>query len=228
MTATQQPARTRKTRPTPRRRPLPRITLTSAIVLVVVIMGAAKTWPVQTGLLTGLIAVTGIIVVVRPRRLAPLLTHADALADLAAAIRARRHHLPKPGHRTRGAFLALHPTQFEQAITALAREDDRVAHAEHVGRTADRGIDVLVTLHNGWRILVQCKHHTTTKNVGGNTVREIAGSVLAARCHAGVIVTTTGFTAEAMATNVALGRNALALVDGNALVQWANGGHAPW
>lgn len=203
---------------------LPRLGWGWAIVALTA-LAVAKTWPLYTGLAVGLAATAAVLAVVRPRRLTPLLNRASTLAT---ALQARRTHLPAPGHRTLPAFLALHPDQFEQAITALAREDTRVAHAEHTGRSADRGIDSLVTLHTGRRILVQCKHHRTGKKVGGDTVREIAGSVLASGCHTGVIVTTTGFTAEALATNTALGPNALALIDGTALVAWANGGHAPW
>jgi len=203
---------------------LPRLGWGWAVVALTV-LAVAKTWPLYTGLAVGLAATVAVLAVVRPRRLAPLLNRTRTIAT---ALQARRTHLPAPGRRTLAAFLALHPDQFEQAVTALAREDTRVAHAQHTGRSADRGIDSLVTLHTGRRILIQCKHHRTGKKVGGDTVREIAGSVLANACHAGVIVTTTGFTAEALATNTALGPNALALIDGPALTQWANGGHAPW
>lgn len=223
------PATTRRTRKTPARPArtlrLPRITWGGAIALGITLAAVAKTWPIYTGLAVALAATITVLTVVRPRRLNPLIHRATAIAT---AIQARRAHLPAPGQRTLAAFQRMNPTQFEQATTALAQEDTRVAHAQHTGRTADRGIDTLVTLHTGHRILVQCKHHRTGKKVGGDTVREIVGSVLANGCHAGVIVTTTGFTAEALATNTALGRNALALIDGAALEQWANGGHAPW
>ena len=224
MAATHTP--TRRTRKTPnrnaRRRRLPHWGWW--ITGLVTVIAAAKTWPLYTISVTALIAVALIVAVVRPRRLARPLSWATTVI---AFVNAHRSRLPAPGHRTLADFLAMQPDQFEKAITDLAREDHtHVAHAEHTGQTADRGIDVLVTLHNGHRILVQCKHHRTGKKVGGDTVREIAGSVLASGCHAGAIITTTGYTSEAIATNVALGRNALALIDGHQLVAWANG-HTP-
>lgn len=228
MTAPATTRRTRKTRPHTTRRNrtwrLPRLGWGWAIAALI-LYAVARTWPLYTALTVGLIALTVILAVVRPRPLAPLI---DRAARVANRVAAHRSHLPAPGHRTLQHFLSLHHTHFEHAITALAHEDQRIAHAQHTGQTADRGADSLITLHNGYRILIQCKHHTTSKKVGSNTVREIAGSVLANRCHAGVIVTTTGFTTEAHATNRDLGRNALTLIDGQDLVAWANGGHAPW
>ena len=221
------PATTRRTRKTRSQTTwrLPRLGWGWAAVALT-LFGVTKTWPLYTALTAALISTVAILAVVRPRRLHPLLNRAGALTT---AIQNRRSHLPAPGRRTLDAFQHMRPDQFEHAITALAREDrHHVAHAEQVGQAGDRGADVLVTLHNGRRILVQCKHYRPGNNVGGPTVREIVGSVIAHRCHAGVIVTTAAFTAEAHATNTDLGRNALALIDGHALEQWANGGHAPW
>ena len=224
MVATHTP--TRRTRKTATRRRTWRLPRLGGwwIAVILTVIAVARTWPLYTAAVTALIAVAAIVAVVRPRQLARPLGWATTLIHLINTHRAR---MPAPGRRTLADFLAMNPNQFEKAITALAREDHtRVAHAQHTGQTADRGIDAHVTLHNGHRILIQCKHHRTGKKVGGDTIREIAGSVLASPCHAGVIVTTTGYTSEAIATNIALGRNALALIDGHQLVAWANG-HTP-
>ena len=223
MTATHPRPRTYKTGTRPRRRrPLPRITATGSIGAAVILAGAAKTWPVATGIILGLIAAAAVLAVMDPHRLLGLWQILDRIPH-------RAPQLPAPGYRTIDWFLRLDATQFEHAIAQLAASHPDVQQAQHHGRSADRGIDVLVTLHTGRRILIQCKRYTPGKtNVGGNTIREIVGSVLAANCHAGVIVTTSGYTAEAYATNGALGTRALSLVDGTALEQWANGGHAPW
>jgi hypothetical protein len=118
--------------------------------------------------------------------------------------------------------------QFEHAIAALAREHHHVAHATKSGGTGDRGLDVLVQLHNRDRILIQCKHYAPGRNnVSGPDVREIVGSVIAHQCQYGIIVTTSDFTAEAYDTNRGLGRNALTLINGDRLAAWANGGPRP-
>jgi restriction system protein len=218
------------TQHTPRRRPrtrsghgrrLPRLGwwwLGAALIAI----GIAKTWPIITALVVGVAAIG---LVIAARRPAWLQRAAHRLPD----INVQRTHLPARGHRTLHTFQRMTPARFEHAITALAREDHHhVAHAEQTGQTGDRGADVLITLHNGRRILIQCKHYRPGNNVSGPTVREIVGSVIAHRCHAGIIVTTSAFTAEALATNADLGRNALALIDGHGLEQWANGGTPPW
>ena len=46
-------------------------------------------------------------------------------------------------------------------------------------------------------------------------------------CHAAAIVTTSSFTRSALETNARFPYG-IRLVDGDALEQWANGGHAPW
>ena len=207
------------THPTRTRRGRQRRDTTGVVILILLAIGALKTWPIQVGLTLALAAAAVVVHAIRPRRLA----HLWALLDQAAE--RRRTRLPTPGHRTLATFLAMNPTQFEHAIAALAREDRNVTYARQVGQANDRGADVLIQVR-GRRILIQCKHHQTGKKVGGDTIREIAGSVLASPCHAGAIITTTGYTSEAIATNVALGRNALALIDGHQLVAWANG-HTP-
>ncbi|MEU5322993.1 restriction endonuclease [Streptomyces sp. NPDC021056] len=222
MTATQPTPRTYKSRTTPRRRrPLPRITLTGAIVLAVVIMGAAKTWPIATGIILGLIAGGAVLTVTRPRRLTGLWQLLDRLPERAPG-------LPAHGYRDLDWFLALHHRQFEHAIAALCVEHDDIVHqAQVVGGANDRGADVLVHLKDGRRVMIQCKrydgHNVTSGDVQktNGTYRDIHG------CHAAVIVTTAGFTRDAIDTNARF-RQPIRLVDGHALVQWANGGHAPW
>jgi restriction system protein len=226
MAATHTP--TRRTRKTPtrtaRRRRLPRLGgwwLAVALVLI----GVVRTWPLYTGLATGLIATSVIVAVVRPRRLTPLLAWTTTVI---AFVNAHRSRLPAPGHRTLDTFHRMNHRQFEHAITALAQEDRRVAHAQQVGQANDRGADVLVHLHDGHRILIQCKHHQDGNNVGSETIQITNGVYRDIHhCHAAVIVTTAGFTTSAVQTNALLPAP-IRLIDGHALVRWANGGHAPW
>lgn len=214
--------RTRKTRSQTTWR-LPRLGWGWAAVALT-LFGVAKTWPIYTGLAVGLIAVTVVLAVVRPRRLHPLLDRASRIAD---AINARRSHLPAPGRRTLAAFQRMQPHEFEKAIAALAREDQRVAHAHQVGGANDRGADVLVTLRAGHRIMIQCKryngHNVTSEDVQktNGTYRDIH------HCDQAVIVTTADFTHDADETNRLLGYR-IRFINGRALEQWANGGHTPW
>ena len=211
---------TRKTATPPRRTlHLPRLGwwwLTTPLVAG----AAADTWPTATALLI-ILTVAGLIVwAIRPAWARPFLDHLPTITTRP------RSALPAHGRRTIAAFQAMNPTRFEHAITELTNQHPDITTATHTGRTADRGLDVLATHDNGARILIQCKRYTG--NIGSDTIREVAGSVLANGCQHGTIVTTAGFTPEAYATNQMLGRNALTLIDGHALEQWANGRHLPW
>lgn len=215
----------RKTRTRPhRQRRLPALGWGWALIALT-LFGVAKTWPIYTGLTVALIALTAVLAVVRPRRLAPLL---DRASTVAAAITARRNHLPAHGRRTLDAFQRMQPYEFERAIAALAREDrHRVTHAEQVGQANDRGADVIVQLRDGRRIMIQCKRYNG-HNVGSEDVQKTNGTYRDIHgCHAAVIVTTADFTRDAEETNRLLGYR-IRFVNGEALEQWANGGHAPW
>jgi restriction system protein len=75
----------------------------------------------------------------------------------------------------------------------------------------DGGIDL--QLHkDGRRVLVQCKRWS--KDVGVKIVRELYGVMTASRADAGIVVSSSGFTAEAQAFADSIG---LELIDGAAL-----------
>lgn len=187
----------------------------------VIALAAAKTWPVLTSLTVGLIAVLAVLRAVRPRRLAPLL---DRLGTLTL----HRPALPARGRRTLEAFHRMTPARFEQAIAELAHKDPTVHTATAVGQANDRGADVLIHLTDGRRILIQCKHHEPGNNVGSPVVQTINGVYRDIHhCHEAAIVTTAGFTRAAFDTNAML-PTPIRLINGDALVQWANGGPPPW
>jgi restriction system protein len=227
MTATHnQPRRTRPRKTTRRTtgRRLPSFTWGGVAITVICLYIAARTWPVQAIILAVLIGTAALVRVIRPRRLARLWSGLEWIAE-------HRRALPRNtrGRRTLDTFLRMHHDRFEHAIADLASEHPDVRHASKSGGTGDRGLDVLVELRNGARILIQCKHYAPGhNNVGGPAVREIVGSVIANSCHFGAIVTTSDFTADAYATNNELGPNRLALINGHGLEQWANGGRPPW
>lgn len=222
MTATHNTPRAYKTRTTARRRrPLPRITWASASASLLVLIGVAKTWPIATGILLGLIAGGAVLTITRPRRL-------HGLWQMIDRVPTRTPGLPEPGHRTTDWFLNLNPTQFEHAIAQLATEHDTVHQAHVVGGANDRGADVLVHLKDGRRIMIQCKRYQPGKNVSSGDVQKTNGTYRDIhRCHSAVIITTSGFTRDAVDTNTRF-QQPIRLINGDALVQWANGGHAPW
>lgn len=189
---------------------------------IFIVAGAAGTWPVATAVILGLLALAillSLIRATRPGRWRTLLKRSTA--------RQYRPHSAR-GQGILAAFQQMRPTEFEQAITALAREDSRTAYAHQVGQANDRGADVIVTLHDGRRILIQCKRYQPGHRVGSETVQTINGTYRDIHaCHHAVIVTTSAFTDAAHATSRML-RQPITLIDGHALTQWANGGHAPW
>lgn len=144
---------------------------------------------------------------------------------------ARTIQLPQPrrayGHTLAG-YLALEPTQFEHAVADLARRDPGVASAVVQGGSNDRALDVLVTLHSGHRVAIQCKKYAPTKRVGAPTIYEVNGTYRDYhRCQLGIIVTTSCFTRDATVANASLDQP-LRLIDGRALARWAAGGRPPW
>ncbi|MFF1358763.1 restriction endonuclease [Streptomyces sp. NPDC058297] len=179
----------------------------------------AKTYPWQSIAAVAVVAVAVILHVVRPARMAGAFTRIDRLY-------ARRRAQPQQ-QRPLEAFKRMTPAGFEHAIADLARESDDVRHAEVNGGANDRGADVLITLKNGRRVLVQCKRYIGHA-VGSEHVQIVNGTYQHIHgCDLAVIVTTSGFTAAARETQSLIGRD-IRLVDGDALAAWANGGRPPW
>ncbi|EFL29464.1 putative membrane protein, partial [Streptomyces himastatinicus ATCC 53653] len=179
---------------------------------------SAKTWPVQTAVIAAVLALAGVAAAVLLRRLDP---------------RARRQllvTLPRPRRatsRSLAAYRAMDPDDFEHAIARLARRDPGVRDAIPQGGSNDRGLDVLVHLHDGRHILIQCKRYAPPKNVSSEDVQKTNGTYRDIHhCVLAVIVTTSSFTHAALETNVLLARP-LVLVDGPALADWAAGGRPP-
>lgn len=181
----------------------------------------AKTWPVLTAAAVVLLAIGAVTTARKPAWL--------QYAARLPIINFYRPRLPARGHRSINAFQRMTPARFEQAIAELALEDrDHVATATTVGGSNDRGADVLVTLHNGYRILVQCKRYRPGNNVGSQVIQTINGVYRDLHhCHTAVIVTTAHFTADAYETNRLLPQP-IRLINGPQLEAWANGGNPPW
>ena len=207
--------------PTARRttRRLPRPPLTSGAVTLIGLYVVVQTWPVQTAVIATLLALAGAAAAVLLGRLDP---------------RARRQllvTLPRPRRapaRSLAAYPAMSPDDFEDAIADLARRDPGVRSATAQGGADDRGLDVLVRLHDGRRILIQCKRYGPRNRVTSEDVQKTNGTYRDIHhCQLGVIVTTSGYTRSAIQTNTML-RQPLLLVDGPGLADWTRGGPPPW
>jgi restriction system protein len=221
MTATHNQARrTKRPAKTSRHLRLPRLGWWWATIPVALI-AAARTWPVQSAILGVVLVSTLITWAIGPAWAVPLLNRIGTITI-------RQASLPAQGQRTLRAFLAMDHTRFEYAIADLARKHRDVRDAVRVGQANDRGMDVLVHLTDGRRILIQCKHHELGNNVGSPVIQTVNGVYRDIHhCHQAAIVTTASFTPAAAETNAMLPQQ-IRLVDGNALVQWANGGSPPW
>jgi restriction system protein len=206
-TARRKPARRRPTR-RPARRPARSTPLTAGTKLVIlgIVLLVALAFFHDRPVPTTVVVVTG------------------GLVYIAVTRRPHRHASPLDLYSL-AAFQKLSPTQFEHAVADLARRSRGVRSADVQGGANDRGCDVLVTLHTNRRILIQCKRYTGS--VGSEHVQIVNGTYRDIHhCDLALIVTTSGFTASAIETNARL-RKPLRLVNGAALVAWANGGPSP-
>ncbi|MYT30082.1 MULTISPECIES: restriction endonuclease [unclassified Streptomyces] len=159
---------------------------------------------------------------------------ATAAATLFLLARAGRLRLPDlvRSHQdvthTLAAYQRMTGPQFEHAVADLARRDPAVRSATVSGGANDRGLDVLVVLHDGRRIAVQCKRYAEGNRVGAPAIYTANGTYRAYhRCDHAVIVTTSRFTRDAELANASL-PEPLRLIDGRGLARWIGGGRPPW
>ncbi|MFH9425946.1 restriction endonuclease [Streptomyces sp. NPDC017529] len=179
----------------------------------------AKSWPVQTAIATVLLAAAGITYAIRARSgRAPRLN-----GRIRVALPHQRRH-----DRLLAHYQRMDGTAFEHAIADLARRDPDVHSATVEGGANDRALDVLVTLVTGHRIAIQCKRYSPRNRVPADAVYQVNGTYRDYhRCQLAAIVTTSGYTRDAISANACL-TQPIRLIDGPALATWANGGPAPW
>lgn len=95
---------------------------------------------------------------------------------------------------------ALSGIEFENLIKQLL--ELMGFHTEMTKASGDGGIDIIATLDQpltGGRYLIQCKRYAADSLVGSATVREFYGALTADRRAAkGILITTSGFTAQAL------------------------------
>jgi restriction endonuclease Mrr len=125
---------------------------------------------------------------------------------------------PQPSLRRalREGLPSMSPGQFERMVAALF--EARGFQAQHVGRTGDHGVDVLLT-KDRHRYAVQAKRYCEVNRVGEKELREFYGSLDHFDVGEGYFVTTSGFTKAARIW--ARGKRRLHLVDREKLLRWA-------
>lgn len=185
------------------------------LLTAVFAIAAVTTYPVTSAIVITLVAITALTV---------YLARTGRLRLPTRVVQA------PPGNYVHSiaAYQAMGPDDFEHAIAELARRDRAVRDTDVSGGKNDRGLDVLVTLHDGRRIAVQCKRYATTNRVGAPAIYTANGTFRAYhRCDQAVIVTTSAFTRDAERANAELDQP-LTLIDHRRLTRWLSGGRPPW
>lgn len=134
--------------------------------------------------------------------------------------------ISRPRTASISGYQAMTPGQFEHALADLCRRDS-CTNVRVVGGSGDLGADVICTVPDGRRLVIQAKRYAATTKVGsgdvqkvGGTARQIHGADIAA------VVTTSTFTPAALNYCRQVGIRTL---DGTALARWASRtGPTPW
>jgi len=143
-----------------------------------------------------------------------------ALTPMAA--RSATHIAPTVALRNMGE---LSPGEFEEAVADLCRRDG-CTRVRVVGGSGDLGADVIATLPDGRRMVVQCKRYAPGRRVGSPEVQRVGGTY--AIVHGGdvaLVVTTAMFTEAAQEYAARAG---IQLVDSAGLTAWVRGRRPPW
>ncbi len=106
---------------------------------------------------------------------------------------------PRIRARTIGELLMLSPSQFEEVVAQLLR-DNGYRHVARRGGPGDLGVDIICRDPNGQSVAFQCKRYAPGHLVGSREIQLFIGMVTTEhRVDRGVFVTTSDFTAPAAA-----------------------------
>ncbi|WP_436846847.1 restriction endonuclease [Streptomyces litmocidini] len=122
--------------------------------------------------------------------------------------------------------LAVDPEGFEHTIAALCARDG-CSPVEVVGGAGDLGADVIATIADGRRVVLQCKQYGKDHRVGSPDLQRFGGTCYAVHeADVAVLVTTSSFTEPALEYAASCG---IVCVDGTELAAWtASTVPAPW
>ncbi|MEV7122242.1 restriction endonuclease [Kitasatospora griseola] len=122
-------------------------------------------------------------------------------------------------------FDLIDDTEFER-VTALLLTRSECSNVRVSGGSRDLGADVIGTLPDGRRVVVQCKRHAPDRPVGSPDVQRFGGTCFVVHQAAiALIVTTSSFTQGAHEYADIAG---IGLVDGEGMKRWTLGITPPW
>lgn len=124
------------------------------------------------------------------------------------------------------AYQHMTPREFERALATLC-ERDGCRGVRVVGGAGDLGADVIATVPDGRRIVIQAKRYAPTNPVRSPEVQKVGGTYrVVHHAHLAAVVTTSRYTQDA----VAYARQAgIRLFGERELAAWASRtGPAPW
>ncbi|SFI37730.1 ATPase [Collimonas sp. OK307] len=124
--------------------------------------------------------------------------------------------------RNHKAIFDLTPRQFEQFVAELMEK--RGYRVDLTKATRDGGKDLIIANHvdiGNFIFYVECKKYAPINPVGVNLVRELAGTVLADRVTAGIMITSSYFSPDAINYSNQL-KHQLSLIDYLKLKDWIN------
>ncbi|WP_433891285.1 restriction endonuclease [Streptomyces sp. CA-111067] len=124
------------------------------------------------------------------------------------------------------AYQNMSPKEFEHALAFLCQRDG-CRDVRVVGGSGDLGADVIATVPDGRRLVLQAKRYGPNSTVGSGDVQKVNGTYQHAHGgHLAAIVTTSRFTRPARDYAVRVG---IRLFDADALAGWTSRtGPAPW
>jgi len=143
-----------------------------------------------------------------------------SIIHVASDIRVVNGKLLEAIQRNHEAIFDLTPRQFEEFVAELMEK--RGYRVDLTKATRDGGKDLIIANHadiGNFIFYVECKKYSPTNPVGVNLVRELAGTVLADRVTAGIMVTSSYFSPDAINYSNQL-KHQLSLIDYLKLKDW--------
>ncbi|WP_084651512.1 restriction endonuclease [Ottowia thiooxydans] len=148
--------------------------------------------------------------------------NAQQIIQVESDIRVINGRLLEAIQRDSNAIHALTPRQFEEFVAELMEK--RGYKVDLTKATRDGGKDLIIANNldiGNFIYYVECKKYSPTNPVGVNLVRELAGTVLTDRVTAGIMVTSSYFSPDAIKFSNQI-KHQLSLIDYIKLKEWIN------
>jgi len=130
-------------------------------------------------------------------------------------IEPKRHKVPSGEDQLRQKLLAMDPFEFERHVVSFFSDAGMVAWVTR--KSNDFGVDGFAR-HDDGLLVIQCKRYAPDNPVSSAQVREFKGVIEENGAARGYLVTTSRFTADAVAS--AGKSDCLLLIDGDGLIGW--------